>query len=626
MYAHVASGPDVDSWRRSMSVAVTLVHAPGAVPEPVWERLLRRAPGAYHHESRIVVRTDTAIRDIPGAQLETAISTFLADVAGADRAEFALSTAGVSLESLEAGSALLHPGMVILIAPRRLPLKAIRTTPLSLCLDSGPDAGRLLPLRRGEHVIGRGQVDVSVADPRLSRREAVLDVGAHDVRLKSAQTDLERTVSTAEAFELGTTAYHLVLGAPPPAAPQSWPPPEAPVDGTPPEGRHTMMLAFALVPLVAGVVLVLVTGLWYFLLFSGASAVVATIIFLHGRRQRSRYRRARRQAAQTWGAETARTLLSPGWAARLLRGEGLAHVSAHTQGHPAVRLGLGRVQAQLQGTETSKSQDPEQVVTAVGAELLAGEITTISGPRRERLRILRWILLQLVLNPVRREIAVFRDSSELAIAELRDLPTCRVTSESEASSSGPPSQRGGVLLCAEPVEHIDLDQVLRAGWHVVMPAQDSAAGSRPGWEISLAEQTVHRRSSPTAATRYAEDFHMDGLSDATLRQLCRLAVPHAAFSAGPDELPDRAVHRLDDDLFAGSAADELVGDLGAGLTGCEQLDLVSDGPHVLIAGTTGSGKSELLKTLLLSLCARYSPQELTMVLIDFKGGATFQQM
>lgn len=609
-----------------MSVAVTLVHAPGAVPEPVWERLLRRAPGSYHHESRIVVRADAAAHDISGAQLATAIDTFLADVAGADRAEFALSTAGVSLASLEAGSPLLHPGMVILIAPRQLPLTAIRATPLSLCLDSGPDAGRLLPLRRGGHVIGRGQVDVSVADPRLSRREAVLDVGAHDVRLKSSQTDLGRTVTTTEGFELGTTAYHLVLGAPPPAAPQSWPPHDAPVDGKPPEGRNTMMLAFALVPLVAGVVLVLVTGLWFFLLFSGASALVATIIFLHGRRQRSRYRRARQQAAEAWGAETARTLLSPGRATRLLRGEGTVHVSANAQGHPAVRLGLGRVQAQLQSGETAKSQHPERVVTAVGVEFLAGETTTVSGPRRERLRILRWILLQLVLNPVRGGIVVVGDSSELAIAELRDLPTCRVIAESDVSSNGPPSQRSGVLLCAEPLEQIDVDQALRAGWHVVLPAQDPADGSRPGWEVSLGDQTVHRRGDPTAAVRHAEEFRMDGLSDATLRELCRLAVPRAAFSAGPDELPERAVGRIDDDLFAGAAANELVGDLGAGTAGCEKLDLVSDGPHVLIAGTTGSGKSELLKTLLLSLCARYSPQELTMVLVDFKGGATFQHM
>ncbi|WP_314850941.1 FtsK/SpoIIIE domain-containing protein [uncultured Solobacterium sp.] len=45
-----------------------------------------------------------------------------------------------------------------------------------------------------------------------------------------------------------------------------------------------------------------------------------------------------------------------------------------------------------------------------------------------------------------------------------------------------------------------------------------------------------------------------------------------------------------------------------------------DGPHGLIAGTTGSGKSELITTLLLSLAISFSPNDLQIVLIDFKGG------
>ena len=44
------------------------------------------------------------------------------------------------------------------------------------------------------------------------------------------------------------------------------------------------------------------------------------------------------------------------------------------------------------------------------------------------------------------------------------------------------------------------------------------------------------------------------------------------------------------------------------------------GPHGLIAGTTGSGKSELIMTLILSLAVNYSPREVQFVLIDFKGG------
>ena len=63
--------------------------------------------------------------------------------------------------------------------------------------------------------------------------------------------------------------------------------------------------------------------------------------------------------------------------------------------------------------------------------------------------------------------------------------------------------------------------------------------------------------------------------------------------------------------------------LGASSDGVVEIDLVRDGPHGLIAGTTGSGKSELLRTLVVSLAARSSPDHITMILLDYKGGSTF---
>ncbi|QDY77262.1 type VII secretion protein EccCb [Streptomyces qinzhouensis] len=47
------------------------------------------------------------------------------------------------------------------------------------------------------------------------------------------------------------------------------------------------------------------------------------------------------------------------------------------------------------------------------------------------------------------------------------------------------------------------------------------------------------------------------------------------------------------------------------------------GPHGLCIGATGSGKSELLRTLVLGLAVTHSPRSLNFVLVDFKGGATF---
>ncbi len=63
--------------------------------------------------------------------------------------------------------------------------------------------------------------------------------------------------------------------------------------------------------------------------------------------------------------------------------------------------------------------------------------------------------------------------------------------------------------------------------------------------------------------------------------------------------------------------------LGMSADGSVDVDLVRDGPHGLVAGTTGSGKSELLRTLVVSLAAQVSPDHLTMILVDYKGGSTF---
>jgi S-DNA-T family DNA segregation ATPase FtsK/SpoIIIE len=54
------------------------------------------------------------------------------------------------------------------------------------------------------------------------------------------------------------------------------------------------------------------------------------------------------------------------------------------------------------------------------------------------------------------------------------------------------------------------------------------------------------------------------------------------------------------------------------------LDLRADGPHALVGGTTGSGKSELLQAWILAMAAAHSPQRLTFLLVDYKGGSAFR--
>ena len=51
-----------------------------------------------------------------------------------------------------------------------------------------------------------------------------------------------------------------------------------------------------------------------------------------------------------------------------------------------------------------------------------------------------------------------------------------------------------------------------------------------------------------------------------------------------------------------------------------------DGPHGIVAGMTGSGKSELLLTMVLSLAVRYSPDQVQFAFVDFKGGGLADQL
>ncbi|HEV7813084.1 MAG TPA: FtsK/SpoIIIE domain-containing protein [Leifsonia sp.] len=63
--------------------------------------------------------------------------------------------------------------------------------------------------------------------------------------------------------------------------------------------------------------------------------------------------------------------------------------------------------------------------------------------------------------------------------------------------------------------------------------------------------------------------------------------------------------------------------IGQGPTEPFALDLRAHGPHALVGGTTGSGKSEFLQSWIMGIAAEYSPDRVTFLLVDYKGGAAF---
>ena len=80
--------------------------------------------------------------------------------------------------------------------------------------------------------------------------------------------------------------------------------------------------------------------------------------------------------------------------------------------------------------------------------------------------------------------------------------------------------------------------------------------------------------------------------------------------------------------WSSSRADKsMAAPLGVSTSGVISLDLhdKAHGPHGLVAGTTGSGKSEILQTYILAMATLYHPYEVGFVIIDFKGGGMANQ-
>ncbi|MEU2200986.1 FtsK/SpoIIIE domain-containing protein [Isoptericola sp. NPDC019482] len=188
--------------------------------------------------------------------------------------------------------------------------------------------------------------------------------------------------------------------------------------------------------------------------------------------------------------------------------------------------------------------------------------------------------------------------------------------------------RGGAVLLCLP-DGATVPSWCRATWRVrggrvrrAAPDGSAATGPLVGVDVAWAERAA-RLVAGIAGLRRS----LTALDDA--------GGPDEAVGSGEDGDPTDPllpaavplVGLLDDPPGPGPAWDAPGGwavPLGRDARGRPvTFDLVADGPHLLVAGTTGSGKSELLQSLVLGLAARRSPRDLALALVDFKGGASF---
>ncbi|WP_326550668.1 FtsK/SpoIIIE domain-containing protein [Micromonospora sp. NBC_01813] len=169
------------------------------------------------------------------------------------------------------------------------------------------------------------------------------------------------------------------------------------------------------------------------------------------------------------------------------------------------------------------------------------------------------------------------------------------------------------VLCVEPEERL-LPEECQAVVHTAGTAVTVRSGSgpqltdiradepRPGWYEPVARGTAALRATGDA-------------EDAVLPASARLLDVLALEPPTPPEIAARWLLRPRSTTAV----------LGIGLDGEFAVDLVRDGPHALIAGTTGAGKSELLQTLVATLAVANRPDEMTFVLLDYKGGSAFAE-
>ncbi|MPZ27661.1 MAG: type VII secretion protein EccCa [Micromonosporaceae bacterium] len=143
------------------------------------------------------------------------------------------------------------------------------------------------------------------------------------------------------------------------------------------------------------------------------------------------------------------------------------------------------------------------------------------------------------------------------------------------------------------------------------------------------------------------EYRVDQVPDGVLAGLARLLAPLRMVdeeAAGPDVLagtvglpeilgvPDVATVAAEQTWRPRPLRERLRVPIGVGTAGTAVLlDLKESahggmGPHGLVVGATGSGKSEMLRTLLTSLVIGHPPDLLALMLVDFKGGATFAPM
>lgn len=551
-------------------------------------------------------------------------------------------------------------------------------------------------------VASEGSETAKDSGPRVLRWDDPFRLGSSLCVLTSPGTDGERTVEKTSAHTIAENSGEPAQTLAPLGDAGN---PFEPVVVNPPAPRKLKQILLSVcLPIVVGLIIALVTGMWFLLLMSAASSLLMLLHFFGGRAEN---RAASQQTHQAAEQEKERALALPTAGDLAISGTSALHDAAY----PAIVLGCGPRQPYLRGRNlplgTLEKQDAPHYLPLPTPTL--GHYLKLEEAH------LRAYLVQLVAgypgavhvllagaesadqqrtNSLLQTLAVVPGVSVHCLPGVQHekyLQALQSSLQSELSASVPPlilmplqasaiyaplltALNSGAVAESSPSRAFasPREQKMNAPALCVLgSAEGDSSAHAPGalfgaaW-VECASEGSHRQSiryrtqgyaappvQPTEGVYQVHPLaceglcqHADGLSveafcaalenlyragreqeqgalsEAQVHQSAHLFSSLQAQSARQkNRTDDMAVESVLQRWSAQRYASDIRCYLGVSSGGSLNIGLSEHGPHWLLGGTTGAGKSQLLRSLVLSAALRYPPERLGLILVDFKGSA-----
>lgn len=547
------------------------------------------------------------------------------------------------------------------------------------------------------------------AEPRILRWDEPFRLGSSLCMLTSPSADGEHTAKKASVTATPGSSLGSSSGSSLSEPAQMLAPlgdagnPFEPVVVNPPAPRKLKQILLSVcLPIVVGLIIALVTGMWFLLLMSAASSLLMLLHFFGGRAEN---RAASQQTHQAALQEKERALALPTAGDLAISGPSALHDAAY----PAIVLGCGPRHPYLRGRNlplgTLEKQDvphylplptpalghylklEETHLRAYLVQLVAGYPGSVhvllagaeSADQQRTIRLLQTLavvpgVIVHCLPGVQQEkyLQTLQSNlqSELSVPPLILMPlqTSAIYAPLlTALNSGAVAEASQSRAFASPREQ----KMNAPALCVLGSAEGDSSTHAPGalfgaaW-VECTSEGSHRQSIRYRAQGYAAPpvqptegvyqvhplaceglcQHADGLSVeafcAALENLYRAGCEQEQGALGEAQVhqsahlfsslqaqsarqknrtDDMAVESVQQRWSAQRYASDIRCYLGVSSGGSLNIGLSEHGPHWLLGGTTGAGKSQLLRSLVLSAALRYPPERLGLILVDFKGSA-----